>query len=472
MKKILLLTCLIFGFFLANFHSYAEWIQIPEKHQKNIETFIKKYKNSRWVLTRSKLKLDKIEKNIQNFESENAQKLQVTIQFFLEEIHSQLARLDVRDSQELIQDIPEYTRALYLNVSAAGNSKNINQAIEIAKNWNINAVIIDLKEIDGKTSVNFHASNFSNIVPESRNLLPNIGETIKKLHENNIWVIGRIVVFKDAYLANKRPNLAIKWSTNTAKNWSDYKWNPYTDPGSKEVWKYHSELASAAYEMGFDEINFDYVRFPSDGQVSKTYYPNNQKFLNENPKWGKIMTMERFAEFITRDIKKKHPDVVLSADVFGLVTNTNLFQIGQNLESYMLYFDKVAPMVYPSHYAQGYLGYTVIDNYPYEVFKDANKNVNQKITAINTQITKAQNGSGSVLIADTFAPSRDIAKLQTIQTSVYQPWIQAFSCGWCPGATVYTSEKFNKQTRALNEDGYKWWYIWNSASRYENHWFQ
>jgi len=82
------------------------------------------------------------------------------------------------------------------------------------------------------------------------------------------------------------------------------------------VWDYHVELASAAYKLGFDEINFDYVRFPSDGYISQTYYPKSRDTLNDNPKWGKMIVMDSFAEYINRKLDEIHPELVVSADVF------------------------------------------------------------------------------------------------------------------------------------------------------------
>jgi hypothetical protein len=82
------------------------------------------------------------------------------------------------------------------------------------------------------------------------------------------------------------------------------------------VWNYHVELASAAYKIGFDEINFDYVRFPSDGYVSQTYYPQSKDILGENPTWGKMMVIDSFSEYINRKLKKIHPNIIISADVF------------------------------------------------------------------------------------------------------------------------------------------------------------
>lgn len=152
-------------------------------------------------------------------------------------------------------------------------------------------------------------------------------------------------------------------------------------------------MAAASYKLGFDEINFDYVRFPSDGHISQTYYPKSNTILKENPKWGKMITMDRFSEYINRKLKELHPEIIVSADVFGLVTNTNLFQIGQNLESYALYFDYVAPMIYSSHYARGYLGQSVPDNAPYEIFYDSMKKAKSEIDDLNKRVTNAQTGT-------------------------------------------------------------------------------
>lgn len=97
-------------------------------------------------------------------------------------------------------------------------------------------------------------------------------------------MIGRIVVFKDQLLSETRPDLAIKWQ-GSGEVWYDYKGNKYLDPYSKEVWDYTVELSKVAYELGFDEINYDYVRFPSDGRISQTSYPFAYELTNQYPKW-------------------------------------------------------------------------------------------------------------------------------------------------------------------------------------------
>jgi hypothetical protein len=156
---------------------------------------------------------------------------------------------------------------------------------------------------------------FGKIRPITNNRIKDIKNLIQQLHENDIYVIGRIVVFKDKLLAERRPDLAIKWSGGKDV-WYDYKGNQYMDPYSKEVWDYIVDLSKGAYEVGFDEINYDYVRFPSDGKISQTYYPFAQTIQNQNPKWGKIMVLDKFSNYVTSELKSIYPSIVLSADIF------------------------------------------------------------------------------------------------------------------------------------------------------------
>jgi hypothetical protein len=110
-------------------------------------------------------------------------------------------------------------KALYYSAYATSRESKIDEIIDIAKNTEINALVIDVKEIDGKTSFEFNSDDFSDIKPLSNNRIPDISASLKRLKDNDIYTIGRIVVFKDAYLANARPDLAIKWSWDSNKIW-------------------------------------------------------------------------------------------------------------------------------------------------------------------------------------------------------------------------------------------------------------
>jgi len=465
MKYIFSLICL---YFICVYQTFA---LIPNEIRSKIDSFIEKYENNIWVLTRTSQAIKELEK--QNIWAD--EEISEILAYFYSETLSQLESVNKKNKIEFVSKSDKITnvRALYYSAYATSRDSKIDEIIDIAKNTEINALVIDIKEIDGKTSFTLDADNFSTIIPVSNNRISDIEWILRKLKDNNIYTIGRIVVFKDSYLAYKRPDLAIKWSWDTAQVWGDYKWNAYTDPGSQEVWDYHIEIASAAYQLWFDEINFDYVRFPSDWRISQTYYPKSNTTLIENPKWGKMITMDRFSEYINRILKEKHPEIITSADVFGLVTNTNLFQIGQNLESYSLYFDYVAPMVYPSHYAKWYLGQSVPDNAPYEIFYDSMKTAKSKIDTLNIKIIEAQSGTGEVLIHWIFQTSAPKNTLTEVDYNKIRPWLQAFNCTWCRWATPYNSYKFRRQIQAIEDLWFtSWWYVWNASARYEKDWYK
>src|SRR3989344_9160178 len=103
-------------------------------------------------------------------------------------------------------------------------------------------------------------------------MAPDMQEFIKMLHEKDIYVIGRITVFQDPFFAKRRPDLAVKKASD-GSTWKDYKGISFTDPGSKEVWEHIVSIAKESYAIGFDELNFDYIRFPSDGPMSDIAFP-------------------------------------------------------------------------------------------------------------------------------------------------------------------------------------------------------
>jgi len=136
------------------------------------------------------------------------------------------------------------------------------------------------------------------------------------------------------------------------------------------------------------------------------------------------MVLDRFSNYITSQLRDKSPGIVLSADIFGLVTNTDLFQIGQNLESFLLYFDYIGPMVYASHYGAGYLGFKSPDNHPYEIIKDALKHANDRIDILNTEIELAKLELRKVSIKGVFDAEKDITNMELISKTKLRPWLQ------------------------------------------------
>ncbi|QFR39581.1 hypothetical protein A9Q91_05160 [Candidatus Gracilibacteria bacterium 28_42_T64] len=365
---------------------------------------------------------------------------------------------------------PDAVKSVYVTAPSANSEKKLNTLLNLVKTKEVNSVTIDVKTVSGYVSFEMPNDKFGNIKPTSNNQIKDIKKLIETLHENNVYIIGRVVLFKDKLLAEKRSDLAIKW-TDQKTVWYDYKGKKYLDPYSKEVWDYNAEIANHIYELGFDEINFDYVRFPSDGRVSQTYYPFSGTIQAQNGKWGKIMVLDKFSNYFTTKLREESPGIVLSADVFGLVTNTDLFQIGQNLESFLLYFDYVGPMVYASHYGKGYLGFTAPDNHPYEVIKDALKHTNDRIDLLNTEIELAKTENRKVKIKGIFDAEKDLEALKPIKKTKIRAWLQGFSCTRCKGYVPYTRTKFRQQIKAIEDSGLNSWWVWNSRSNYYFDWY-
>ena len=147
--------------------------------------------------------------------------------------------------------------------------------------------------------------------------------------------------------------------------WRDRKGIPWLDAGAREVWDYTIAISRDAYAVGFDEINFDYIRFPSDGDMKDIAYTHFNSASST-----RVKQMEKFFKYLDKGLN----DLPLptSVDLFGLTTSSaDDLGIGQKLEIAAPYFDYIAPMVYPSHYASGYLGFANPATKPYEVVKNS-----------------------------------------------------------------------------------------------------
>lgn len=418
-------------------------------------TAIKNRILAKWDLTNS-------QKNIFSYiENSLEQKISYLQLLLIEEEKERL--LILKKSKHI--KTPEKVKSLYYTAYAAWNKNKLDSLYNLIDKTEINSVTIDIKDVSWYVSFDFDNDNFDKIKPVSNNRLNNIEELIKDLHDRNIYVIWRIVVFKDKLLASNRPDLAIKW-TDQKTVWNDYAWNKYMDPYSKEVWDYNANIANAAYDMWFDELNFDYVRFPSDWKISSTYYPFAKTIINKNPKWWKVMVIDKFSHYFTKKMREKEPEIVLSADVFGLVTRLDLMQIWQNLESFMLNFDYVWPMVYPSHYWSSFLWYSPADNYPYEIILDAMKNSKIKVDNLNKEILLAKEENRKIKINSAISSDIELENVESMDLSVIRPWFQWFSCTRCAWATNYNRYKFRRQIQALNDYDLDSWWVWNSWSNY------
>ncbi len=338
-------------------------------------------------------------------------------------------------NQPHLANPPKLIKAVYATSWSAGSSAKMDYLINLIKTTELNAIVIDLKDFSGTVTYDIKLPEV--VKAGARQVrIPKINALIKKLHDNNIYVIGRVTDFQDPILAKARPDLAIKNSA-TGKTWTDKSGLAWIDPGSQDAWKYIVSIAQDATARGFDEINFDYLRFPSDGNLSLMQYPHTD------------LTKEKKSDVIRSFFQYLHANMSntkISADVFGLTTvNTDDMGIGQVIEYAFENFDYVAPMVYPSHFGPGLFGYKNPAQYPYEIIQASMESAyNRLITYNQKQITLADAGqaSSSSAISDKLPIS---AKLR--------PWLQSFDLG-----ATYDAAKIKAQITATTDSLCKYVY--------------
>lgn len=317
---------------------------------------------------------------------------------------------------------PENVRALYMSGWVAGSKDFRNSLVKIVDDTELNAVVIDIKDSTGKLSFSIDDPLIKKI-GSAENRIKNIRELTALLHSKNIYIIGRISTFQDPYLTKVKPEWAIKKSSDGGI-WKDRKGLSFIDPTNKNAREYILSIALKSYDEGFDEINFDYIRYPSDG---------NMKDINYNLKEGATRgdNMEDFFKYISTEIKKNE-NIPISGDLFGLTTEAkDDMGIGQLWEKAIPYFDFLCPMVYPSHYPSGHAGYKNPASYPYEV------------------VSRALLGA----IAKTKAVNQDISKIR--------PWLQDFDMG-----ATYTKDMVRAQMKAGYDNDLNSWMLWDPSNKY------
>jgi hypothetical protein len=311
-------------------------------------------------------------------------------------------------------------KGIYMTSYGASSSESLTKMIALADNTEINAFVIDVKDDVGYVTYNADVALAKEEgLIEAR--IKDIDALIAKLRQHNIIPIARVVCFKDKTLAEKRPDMAVK--VKDGSNWTDFKGHGFTNPYNREVWEYLVQVAEDAARHGFREIQFDYVRFPTDGKISDAVYPGRNS--------SKEDAIAAFLAMARPRLEKL--GVWVSADVFGITVNPAASKdsatIGQNVEKISRNVDIVCPMVYPSHYDNGSYGIDNPNKDPYST------------------VLKA--------MADT--------KLRLAGTGAMgRPWLQDFELR----GVTYGVQEVKEQIKAAEEQGFTEWILWDPALKY------
>ncbi len=322
---------------------------------------------------------------------------------------------------------PASVRAIYMTACVAATPSWREKLKVLIETTELNAVVIDIKDSTGTVS-------FASGIPETNSgkgcVVSDLKEFIESLHKSSIYVIGRISVFQDPSYAALHPELAVK-SKASGGVWKDRKGLSFIDVGAKPYWDHIITLAEASHNIGFDELNFDYVRYPSDGNMDDAH------FTWTTASSTKAMMLESFFSYLRS--KLEGTGSVMSADLFGMTTTVaSDMGIGQVLEKALPYFDYIAPMVYPSHYPAGWNGFANPAAHPYEVIKIAMAGGREREVALNI----AQG-------------------LATSTPSKLRPWLQDFNLG-----ATYGPTEVRAQMQATYDLGLNSWLLWSAGNVY------
>ena len=322
---------------------------------------------------------------------------------------------------------PVKVKGIYVTGPAAG-SERMEQLIDLVSSTELNTMVIDVKNDEGNLTYKMEVPASANLEAGIR-YVKDMPALIERLHQQGIYVIARIVCFKDPVLAAARPELALRLPDGKAV--MDANGLAWVNPYKEEVWDYLCTLAECASRDGFDEIQFDYVRFPIGNDANAADYGVD---MSTYPREAGLTD---FFDYASKRLHEKQ--IIFGADLFGTIIGSDVDRdrTGQNYLSIAEHTDAICPMIYPSHYANGTFGMNVPDQYPYETIGNA------------LQLSKEALG-------ETDSPK-----------GVVRPWLQCFNAIWVDGHITYGSKEVHDQIQAVYDAGYEEWFLWHASNHYE-----
>jgi hypothetical protein len=361
--------------------------------------------------------------------------------------------------------LPKPVKAIYMTACVAGTPAFRERLVQLVKDTEINTIVLDIKDYSGAISFPPESTHWKPAWEKAECGARDMREFLARLHSEGIFVIGRITVFQDPFTASRFPHLAVKRADGETV-WRDGKGLSFIDVAAREYWDQLSELVVDSYNIGFDELNFDYVRYPSDGNMQDISFPHTNGSEWPGDKQANLEAFfaylnaalddeMRFAAYRHENTGRASSTPYTSADLFGMTTtNTDDLSIGQIQERAAPYFDFIAPMVYPSHYPSNYLGLGNPNDYPYKIVYHAMSSGVARMIASTTPVagflhTRISTSTPAVFAKPVYGPER----LRT--------WIQDFDYGG-----DYDAADVRAQIQASYDAGVMDWMIWAPSNIY------
>ncbi len=315
-------------------------------------------------------------------------------------------------------------KALYLTFwGASNNSKTLKRILNIIDTTEVNAVIVDVKNEYGSTSFWTGFKQANSYGAQKKRTNRDITKFMKTMKERNIYTIARIVTFKDELQASNNTDYAIKKTDGTI--WRNHDNMAWVDPFDKRSHEYTIRIAEEAAKVGYDEINFDYIRFPAKSGL---------KFSKENNTKNRKIAIEGFLKLAQKRLRKY--GVFISVDTYGNICwSKDDNNIGQSITSLAKYADYLAPMLYPSGFSRGSFHFEHPSEHPYAVIYRSVKNTKDRI-----------------------------------DTKRVRPWLQYFK-DYAHKHRPYQKFEVTEQMRATEDVNTSGWMMWSPSSRYHQNYF-
>ena len=322
---------------------------------------------------------------------------------------------------------PVKVKGIYVSGPVAGIAR-MDELIDLVDRTELNAMVIDVKNDEGKVTYRMRSDQVQEL-EAGVGYIQDIGELVQKCKEKNIYLIARIVAFRDPYLAEQKPEWAVH--SRSGEIFRDKNGMAWVNPYQRKVWEYLAEVASCAAADGFDEVQFDYIRFSTDIREEEVDYGP------EAEETGKVEIITEFTKYL---YEKLSPcGVYVSADVFGTVIDNETDQkiVGQDYVKMAENLDYICPMVYPSHYYSGAYGIAVPDADPY-----------------------------ATIYAAASASARQLETVPEEERASVRLWLQSFTASWVPNHIGYGPAQIREQIKGAYDAGYEEWILWNAAVNY------
>lgn len=327
--------------------------------------------------------------------------------------------------------VPVKTKGIYISAYVAGTSSMVDGLIEHFDETEANAIVIDLKDDFGRVACEMHGPLIDE-VESVKVYIPKVQELTKKLHDHGIYVIARVPAFRDAWLGEARPDWCVQLTDGSV--FRDRNDNAWVNPYKTEAWDYLVEIGLQAKELGFDEVQFDYIRFCTEKGMQEAVF-------QEEDTQGRSRTdiILKFVSYVYD--KLADSGLFVSADVYGAIIDNQVDAdaVGQIYGEMAKHLDYISPMIYPSHYGNGNYGIDYPDEHPYEMIRAALEDSRKELY---------------------------FAGLESEHVAQVRPWLQDFTASWLEHHIEYGPDEIRSQVQAVYDSGYDEWLLWDASCKY------